>query len=146
MGGQKCSVCMTMWLKPRLKAQFRRRTFCSTAGARLWFRRRDSHPKFRIFSSHVTILPRERNPAKIHYGNLWVLLGMAEARPLNQGHPTDRFGECLFGRPIIAYDFRIKLWWKTGVFFSSNFRVLKNVIPDYFGEIKMSFWVRIKAS
>ena len=26
----------------------------------------------------------------------------------NQGHPTDRFGEYLFGRPIIAYDFRIK--------------------------------------
>ncbi len=26
-----------------------------------------------------------------------------------RGHPTDRFGEYLFGRPIIAYDFRIEI-------------------------------------
>ena len=26
----------------------------------------------------------------------------------DQGHLTDRIGEYLFGRPIIAYDFRIK--------------------------------------
>ncbi len=37
-------------------------------------------------------------------------------------HPTDRFGEYLFGRPLIAYNFWFKVWWKTGVFFISNFR------------------------
>ena len=28
---------------------------------------------------------------------------------VTQGHPTDRFGEYLFGRPIIVYDFRIEV-------------------------------------
>ena len=27
----------------------------------------------------------------------------------DQGNPTDRFGEYLFGRPVVAYDFRIKV-------------------------------------
>ena len=62
-----------------------------------------------------------------------------------QGHPTDRFGEYLFARPIIAYDFRIfpahfkKCAGKTGVFFSSNFRDMGNAMPVVFEETKMSF-------
>ena len=35
---------------------------------------------------------------------------------------------------------------KTGAFFRPNFRDMKNVMPVDFGEIKMSFWVRKKAS
>ena len=35
---------------------------------------------------------------------------------------------------------------KTGVFSSSNFRDMKKAMPVDFGEIKMSFWVRKKAS
>ena len=62
------------------------------------------------------------------------------------GHPTDCYGEYLFGRPIIAYDFQFQLWWKTGIFFSSNFCDMKKAMPVDFGEIKMLFWVRKKAS
>ena len=51
---------------------------------------------------------------------------------------TDRFGEYLFGTPIIAYDFRNKVCrkLKTGVFFSADFRDIGNVMPVVFGEVK----------
>ena len=35
---------------------------------------------------------------------------------------------------------------KPGVFFSSNFRDMGEVMPIVFREIKMSFWVRKKSS
>ncbi len=53
---------------------------------------------------------------------------------------TDSFGKYLFGRPLITYDFRIKVKRKTGVFLSSNFRDKGKIMPVVFGGIKMSFW------
>ena len=53
------------------------------------------------------------------------------------GTQQTRFGECLFGRPIIAYDFRIKVWWKLELLFSSYFRDRGNVMPVVLEEIKM---------
>ena len=40
--------------------------------------------------------------------------------------------------------FGLKYDEKTGVFFNSDFRDMKKVMPFDFGEIKMSFWVRKK--
>ena len=43
-------------------------------------------------------------------GRNFIILPQKSVPPLlNQGHPTDRLGENLFGRPISAYDFRIKV-------------------------------------
>ena len=70
-------------------------------------------------------------------------MGREDEGEREQGYPTGRFGEYLLGRPVVAYDFQIKVCArKTGVFFSSNFRNMENVMPVVFGEIKMSFSVR----
>ena len=51
-----------------------------------------------------------------------------------QGHPTDRFGKFMFGRPLIPYNFL------KGIF-TLNFRDMGNLRPSAFRLINMSFRV-----
>ncbi len=50
-----------------------------------------------------------------------LLRGLLTYNFIFQGHPTDRFGEYLSERPIIAYYVRIKVWWKLEFSFPQSF-------------------------